>query len=164
MISTLKLLFSTRIWVLLSVLLSLGVFFYPPARVITTGNETLILLIEVVILVLATGLTIFTTYEVEGVKSFFNDIVADVMMLVIAACSMTYILATGLTGYWLPVATLGVAIVFAFFDFVFSLNGGASKLLEMDKGRVSVDRSWSRLPARSKKIPLAIAGGISHFF
>ena len=55
---------------------------------------------------------------------FVKDIIGDVLVWTVTVVSLTYGVATGMTAYWLPLAMLGVSSFFAFFDFLFSLNGG----------------------------------------
>lgn len=133
--SILKIFFSTRVWVILSLLASFGVMFWPVVRVEVQGQEQLVLLIQLGVLVISTGITVYSTYEVEGKDEFVKDIMMDVFILVVSVAALVYGFSTGLNEYWLPMAMMGVSAFFAFFDFAFSLNGGASKLLEMDKSQ-----------------------------
>ncbi len=152
----LKIFFATRIWVVLTVLAGLSVMFWPTARVFSQGQEQTLLLLEIGILVVSTGFSIFSTYEVESKDAFVKDIIGDVLVWTITIMSLTYAVATGMIAYWLPLAMLGVSGFFAFFDFLFSLNGGASKLLEMDKTQISRGL-W---PCSKQKILPQRCGGI----
>lgn len=136
-----KIFFSLRIWVMFSILASLAIWKLPMARAFVQGHEQLVLLIELSVLVVSAGISLYGIYSVEGVKEFVKDNLGDVLILLIASCSLTFMLSTGgLTAYWLPPTMMGISIFFAFFDYLFSLNGGASKLLEMDKERMSIDK------------------------
>jgi hypothetical protein len=134
--SALKILFSSSIWVILAILASLAVMFWPVASLAVKGEEEKVLLIQISILLVTTAFTIFSTYDIEGKDEFVKDIIKDVFILMICVGGIVHGFTTGINDYWLPMAMMGVSTLFAFFDFIFSLNGGASKLLEMDKANI----------------------------
>lgn len=155
-----KIFFSTRIWIAISVMCSFVVWLHPLARNFVQGNEERVLLVQIGVLLLSTVISLWGVYSVEGVKGFIKDNLGDVIILIISSNALTYMVSKeGIAGYWLPLVMMGISIFFAFFDYLFSLNGGASKLLEMDKERISVDRNWFELPS-IKKSPFRVIGRV----
>lgn len=138
--SLLRLLFSIRLWLPAAIAAGFTVLLVPAVRVAVEGIEPWIILAEVGVLSVSVAISIAGTYNAESIRDFLLDIKGDVVNLLLSSNSLTYLYATtGFTGNWLALTMIALPLAFAAFDLAFSLNGGASKLLEMDKGRMSID-------------------------
>ncbi len=84
----------------------------------------------------------FGSFDITSKRAFVLDIIIDVIFLCFALTTMTYLLTLGALNrgvssdaIFLTLTALGLSII----DFMISLNGGAGKLLEMDREHVSQD-------------------------
>lgn len=85
----------------------------------------------------------FGSFDITSKRAFVLDIIIDVIFLCFALTMMTYLLTLGALNQggvssdaiFLTLTALGLSII----DFMISLNGGAGKLLEMDREHVSQD-------------------------
>ncbi len=84
----------------------------------------------------------FGSFDITSKRAFVLDIIIDVFFLCLSLTTMTYLLTlTALNerisadAIFLTLTALGLSII----DFMISLNGGAGKLLEMDREHISPD-------------------------
>jgi len=133
--------FSVRTWVFLSIISAYLLLMMPSARVAAIGYEAEILLVNGVVLALSLFFSIYGTYNSESVREFLSDIKGDVIQWGISLASITYLYAdSGFEGNSLPLWMLISSFAATTADLAFSLNGGASKLLEMDKENFRKDK------------------------
>ena len=132
--------FSVRMWIMASIAVAIVLTQRVELKELVLGQETLVLLVQGGILTFSAFISLIGSYSVESDREFRMDMILDVIVLVGASCSLTAIYCLGLGEYWLPLGMLAMAVFFAVIDFMFSLTGGSSKLLEMDKNRTSFEQ------------------------
>jgi len=125
---------SIRLWAFISIVVAYTIIFVPQARLWTNEYETETLLATGVSLAVSLFFSIYGTYSTESVREFLHDIRGDVILWGMSLASLVYLYAdTGFSGNTLPLWMLLFCFLATTGDLAFSLNGGASKLLEMDK-------------------------------
>jgi len=132
---------SIRLWVFLSIALAYLIMLMPAAAIFALDYKVLILSVNAGVLTVSLFLSIFGTYNTESVSEFISDIKGDVIMWGFSLGSLVHLYTeTGFTGNSMPLWILVFCLGATTGDLAFSLNGGASKLLEMDKDRTSIDK------------------------
>ena len=124
-------LLSPRIWVMIILAVSAAYHFYP--RVFHRVDTIMLLLVILGIAFLVFLTTALGTYDISSVEEFVKDIIMDVLYLIISVSCVVAGVFLHANQYSLGI--IGIAIILSGADFVLSLKGGASKLLEMDKAQ-----------------------------
>ena len=101
------------------------------------------LIAVLVVSALSIAVSAFGAFDIESKREFVWDIILDVLVFGMAIWVLTYLLTLQFYGgrvspqaVYLTITALGLSIL----DFLISLNGGAGKLLEMDREHFIRDR------------------------
>jgi hypothetical protein len=104
--------------------------------------------LQLLILILVAGalsisVSAFGAFDIESKRAFVWDIILDVIVFGFAIWMLTYLLTLQVYGARVSVQALYLtftAVGLSVLDFLISLNGGAGKLLEMDREHFTRDR------------------------
>lgn len=139
-----RLLFSTRFVVLVTSILSLVVAIVGIDRVLGPDIQFSWVLIGILCFTaLAISFSAFASFDIPSKRAFVVDIVMDMIFLAGAIVVLTYLITLHLNirqGVEAEAIVLSAtAVALATLDFLVSLNGGAGKLLEMDREHFTRD-------------------------
>jgi len=102
-----------------------------------------LLILILVISAISISISAFGAFDIESKRAFVWDIILDVLVFGFAIWMLTYLVTLRLYGggvsiqaLYLTATALGLSVL----DFLISLNGGAGKLLEMDREHFTRDR------------------------
>ncbi len=102
-----------------------------------------LLILILVIGAISISISAFGAFDIESKRAFVWDIILDVLVFGFAVWMLTYLLTLRVYGgnvsiqaLYLTFTAMGLSIL----DFLISLNGGAGKLLEMDREHFTRDR------------------------
>jgi hypothetical protein len=89
------------------------------------------------------AMSAFSSFDISSKRAFVMDIILDLIFFGAATALLIYLATLGAWGvdisaqaFTLTITALGLSIL----DFLISLNGGAGKLLEMDREHFTRDR------------------------
>lgn len=102
-----------------------------------------LLILILVISAISISVSAFGAFDIESKRAFVWDIILDVIVFGFAVLMLTYLLTLQFYGVdvspqalYLTFTAIGLSVL----DFLISLNGGAGKLLEMDREHFTRDR------------------------
>jgi hypothetical protein len=130
----LKILFSPRFWVPVILVQGVLIHFFPEIMNTIMKEPLLVMIVTMGIAFIVTAINFMSVYTINSERDFIMDQVIDVVILLIAAIFLIIGIYESASGYVLTIILIafGISVV----DYLASLVGGASKLLEMDKTQI----------------------------
>ena len=94
-----------------------------------------LIIVLLVLSAISLAMGAFNSFDIETKNEFVMDVVFDTLSMCACVAMLAYLLTleinfdVSIDAIWLTGLALGLAVI----DFMISLNGGAGKLLEMDR-------------------------------
>lgn len=128
----LKVIFSIRLWNMFAIAVAIGLTqsqeFKDLFLVLIQNQVELVPVFLGSIMACVAFFSLVKSYSISSIKEFRNDTFFDVIVLLLAVCTITYVYGLELGDDTLPLTLLAISGGFAAFDFLFSLVAGSAKL------------------------------------